>query len=79
VARPVLTERAEQVAIVETVAAEHEAAVAPRGAEADAFAVEQHHVAHAALDEPERGVQARETAADDADLRVERAAQRWIR
>ena len=71
----VAAERAQQVGVVEAVAAEDEAAVATRCAEADAFAVEHDDVLHAALDEAERRAQAGEAAADDADLRVDRAGQ----
>jgi hypothetical protein len=61
-------EQPEQGGAIEAEAAEHEAAVAARRTEADAFGLEHDDVAHAAFHEAERGGKACETAADDADV-----------
>jgi len=73
------SEAAQQIRAVEAVAAEHEAAVAARRAEADGLGVEHDDFADAALDEAERGGQSGEPAADHADFRALPAAQRRAR
>ncbi|KGS20673.1 hypothetical protein X941_5764 [Burkholderia pseudomallei MSHR5569] len=71
-------ERAQQVRVVEAIAAEHEAAVAARRAEADRLRVEQRNVAHAALDEPEGCRQAGQAAADDAHVGIDAFGERGV-
>ena len=69
----------QQLRVVEAEAAEDEAAVAARGAVADGLALDDHDVAHAALDQADGRGQAREAAADHAHLRVHAPAQRGTR
>ena len=74
--RACLAQLVEQRLLAQRVAGEDEAAVAAGCAETDLLAFQQHHVAHTALGQPERRVQAGKAATDDGNTRV-RVALKW--
>ncbi|MGF6639372.1 hypothetical protein OKW39_006589 [Paraburkholderia sp. MM6662-R1] len=77
-ARASRPERLQQVGAIEAVAAEHEAAVASRCAEADLLLLEHDDVFDAAFGESQRGGESRKSAADDADVRAASAVERRV-
>jgi len=72
------TQAIEQRLFAKGIAGEDETAVSAGGAEADAFVLQQDHIADAPLGEAERGVQSGEAAADNDDVRLAKAFQRRI-